>query len=174
VERSAGGSRSRLAASLVLAVLSLGTASRPQALRPLGPDLAALVHDAIADRFAAGNIPDLSLIEDRTHVFVLNELRAARAMLTEDALPQMEKTTFELISLEEAETKASQSGREVPYIAVDEPRIDGAAGTLSLGVDIALPRVAGMIKMCCCAGRAEFRRTPERWVFQKWAQMTCS
>jgi len=166
--------RSSLAAAVALAVASLGSASRPQALRPLGPDLAALVHDAIADRFSAGDIPDLNLIEDRKHVLVLNEMRTARLRLTPDALPQSEKTTFDLISLEEAETQASRSQRALAYIAVDEPQIDGAVATLSIGVDIATPRLAGMVKLCCCSGRGEFRRTPDGWIFQKWGQMTCS
>jgi hypothetical protein len=102
-------------------------------------------------------------------------LRARAAAMTGVAVPKLPNTTFELLSFREAETIAKHTGREVAFIRVDAPRIEGASAAIVLGVDIASPPDTDMVKMCCCTGRAELRRAAgDRWVFVKWSQTTCS
>src|SRR5439155_1428444 len=125
---------------------------------------------ALADRFKAGDIPDINLLPDRTRVLVRKELVDAKLTLTADALPNLPATTFEIISLQEAETLARRTGRDVVYLAVDNPHIDGDAATISLGIDVATHSNAGVVKMCCCTGRAEYRKRAGTWVFVKWRE----
>ena len=133
-----------------------------------------LVRQALDDRFKAGDIPDLDLLEERAHVLVLKEMPRPRLQLSARALPKIAGTEFELIGANEASARAERSRKDVVFLTVNDPRIEGAAAFVWLGVDLAMPSKAGVVKMCCCTGRAEFRKADGRWVFVKWGGMTCS
>ena len=148
--------------------------SQNDAVRAATSEIEDLVRQALDDRFKAGDIPDLELLQERAHVLVLKEMPRARLQLSARALPTIAGTEFELIGADEASARAERSRKDVVYLTVNDPRIEGAAAFLWLGVDLAVPSKAGVVKMCCCAGRAEFRRAGDRWVFVKWAAMTCS
>jgi len=160
-------------AILVAAATLLQAQSRTE-YRPVSSDTEHFIRAAIADRFKAGDIPDLNLLPDRTRVLVRKELVDAKVTLTADALPNLPAMTFEIISLQEAEALARRTGRDVVYLTVDNPCIDGDAATISFGIDVAMPRKAGMVNLCCCTGRAEYRLRAGTWVFVKWRQMICS
>lgn len=179
--RSEGArSRSRLVALVAGGVLAgwgaavLVAAGQLPAAREVNPEVEAFVREAIADRFAAGRIPDMGMIEDRRHVFVLKQMPGDRFAVTPDALPKLPNTTLEPITVQDAEAMAKRTGRDVVYLVVGDPRVDGDTASLVLGVDLALPPDAGLVKMCCCTGRASFRRISNRWVFEKWVSQTCS
>ena len=159
---------------VLVATATLTQAQSRAEYPPVSADTEHFIRAAIADRFKAGDIPDLNLLPDRTRVLVRKELVDAKLTLTADALPNLPATTFEMISLQEAETLARRTGRDVVYLAVDNPHIDGDAATISIGIDVAMPSKVGVVKMCCCTGRAEYRNRAAMWVFVKWRQMICS
>jgi len=148
--------------------------AQPPAPRSVSPRIAEFVRQALADRFTAGDIPDLGLVEDRTHVFVRREMFGDGLLLGPDALPAMPGVKFELVALKEAEARAAHSGRNVVFISVDRPQVSGDTASIWLGVDIAVPPRSGVIKMCCCTSLAEFRRADDRWAFVKYSRTTCS
>jgi hypothetical protein len=104
---------------------------------------------------------------------VLTELKVANLPLNKRAMPSMRGCRFESISSEDADAVAARTRRDVVYIGVDTPHIDGDSATISLGVDFA-PADKSAVKMCCCTSRAEFRRRTGRWTFVKWTGTTCS
>ena len=124
--------RSR-SAVLVAAATLLQAQSRTE-YRTVSSDTEHFIRAAIADRFKAGDIPDLNLLPDRTRVLVRKELVDAKLTLTADALPNLPATTFEMISLQEAETLARRTGRDIVNLTVDNPHIDGDAATISLTI----------------------------------------
>ena len=165
------------AASVLLftAAVTMTGAAAPQAADPHARgEVVRFVREALRDRVLSGDIPDFTLIGDRHRLAVLARMRAAEAWLTQDYLPDVPDTSFELITLGDAEARAKQTGREVVYLVVDAPRLDGDEGTITLGVDMAMPGEPGTVKLCCCIGRAQFHKAAERWVFVKWISKTCS
>ena len=142
--------------------------------RAASPEIEDFVRQAIEDRFKAGDIPDLGLLDARAHVPLLRELPRARLQLSHRALPVIDGTTFELMGLDEARLRADRTRAAVAYLTVDDPRIDGDTGSLRLGADLTMPAKPGGVKTCCCVGRAEFRRAQSLWVFVKWSAMTCA
>jgi len=168
------GDRVAIAAVLTLAVVVSTTRAQPRSALPeASAEIQDLVRDAIADRFRADDIPDINLLPDRTHVFVLRELGSAHLKLTDRALPSLREAHFALISADDTHAMAARTGRDVVYIAVDGPLINGDSATISLGVDF-VPANTSSVKMCCCSGRAQFSKAAERWTFVKWISMTCS
>jgi hypothetical protein len=165
------------AASVLLfaAAARLTGAAAPQAENPHARgEIVRFVREALRDRVLAGDIPDFTLIGDRHRLPVLARMPGAEVWLTQDYLPDVPDTSFELITLGDAEARAKQTGREVVYLVVDAPRIEGDEGTITLGVDMAMPEKPGTVKLCCCTGRAQFHKAAERWVFVKWISETCS
>ena len=159
-----------MAAVVAAAVLH---AQAPAMGREAGAKIQDFVREAIADRFQAGDIPDMNLLRDRSHVYVSRELPSDSVQLTERALPNIPDSRFELISFAELSAMAARTRSDVFYIAVDSPRIEQESATISLGVDF-VAASKETLKMCCCSGRGEFRRTESRWAFVKWISMTCS
>jgi len=168
------GGRIAITAVLTVAVVLSTARAQPRSAFPeASVEIQDLVRDAIADSFQAGDIPDIDLLPDGNHVFVLRELGGAQLQLTDRALPVLRKAHFTLISAGDAHAMAARTGRDVVYIAVDSPQINGDTAAISLGVDF-VPAHTGSVKMCCCSGRAQFSKTPEGWTFVKWISITCS
>jgi len=168
------GDQIAIAAVLTLAVVV--SAARPQP-RNAFPEASAqiqdLVRDAIADRFRAGDIPDINLLPDRSRVLVRRELPSDSVQLTERALPKLTGSRFELISFADAQVMTAATAHDVVYIVVDAPRIEDDTATISLGVDFVAADKAAL-KMCCCSGRARFRRKADHWSFADWSSISCS
>jgi hypothetical protein len=166
--------RIAIAAVLTVAVVASTARAQPGSAFPeASAEIQDLVRDAIADRFQAGDIPDISLLPDRAHVLLLKELRSANLQLSERALPSIRDTRFELMSAAAADAAAERTGRDLIYIAVDSPQVDRDTAAISLGVDF-VPANTRSVKMCCCSGRAQFSKTAQRWTFVKWISITCS
>jgi hypothetical protein len=148
-------------------------AQAPATYREAGAKIQDFVREAIADRFQAGDIPDMNLLRDRSHVYVSKELPSDGVQLTERALPKIPGLRFELISFAELSAMAARTRSDVFYIAVDSPRLEPESATISLGIDF-VAASKDTLKMCCCTGHGEFRMTANRWAFVKWTSMTCS
>jgi hypothetical protein len=138
------------------------------------PEMEVLVKQAVEDRFGARDLPDGNLLGKATRIEIREEMPDAGLTLSRTALPQRVGYTFFLISEAAAQTEADRVGRAVYFITVDRPSIVEDTATISLGVDVVSPREPKSIKMCCCAGQAQFRRAGDRWSFVKWARMICS
>jgi hypothetical protein len=138
------------------------------------PEIEDFVRQALQDRFRAGDIPDMSLLDDRAHVFVLKEMPRAGLLLSTNALPTIDGTMFELIGLGEVKARAERTRQDAVYLAADDPRIDGATGFVRLGTNLTVPAKPDVIQTCCCVGRAEFKKVGSRWIFVKWGAMTCA
>ena len=133
-----------------------------------------LVRQALQDRFGADDIPDLALLEDRSHVLLSSELRRARLQLTARALPRIEGTRFALIGVADAQALADRSHHDVVSLTVDDPAIEGDRASLWIGTDLTIPSQKGVVRMCCCEGRGDFKKMDGRWIFVKWALTRCS
>ena len=162
----------RVCAALLVASASLAQAPSRASL-PLAPDdVQAFVRAALADRLRGNDIPDGNLLQSR-RIGVRDVMPQAHLALKEMALPQV---TYELFLQSPADAQAEADRRNAPvaYLIVDDPIITGDAATLWLGVDTAIPRASGLLKLCCCTGKAEYRRVDDSWVFVKWSSMVCS
>ena len=140
---------------------------------PLASDeVQAFVRAALADRLRANDIPDGNLLQSR-RVGVRSVMPQAHLALNETALPQV---TYELFLQSPAEAQAEADRRNTPvaFLIVDSPAINGDTATLTLGVDMATPRSSHLVKLCCCAGTAEYQRSGSTWVFVKWSSIVCS
>jgi hypothetical protein len=138
------------------------------------PDIELLVKQAVEDRLGAKDLPDGHLLGKATRIAIREEMPEAGLKLGRGAVPQRDGYAFSLISGAAAQAEADRVGRPVFFITVDRPSITDDTATISLGVDVASPREPTSIKMCCCTGQGQFRRTGDRWTFVKWAQMICS
>jgi hypothetical protein len=142
--------------------------------RLAAPDIELLVKQSVEDRFGARDVPDGNLLGKATRIAIREQMPEAGLKLGRGALPQRDGYTFFLIAEAAVQAEADRAGRPVFFIAVDRPSITDDTATISLGVDVVSPREPKSIKMCCCTGQGQFRRTGGRWTFVKWVQMICS
>jgi hypothetical protein len=133
-----------------------------------------LVRQALEDRIAAQDIPDGNLLRNATKTAIREEMPRSGLKLSRGAVPQLQGFEFYLISEATAQGEADKTRRPVYFITVDVPSIAGETATISIGVDLVLPRDSADVKLCCCTGSAEFRRLENRWKFVKWASTVCS
>jgi hypothetical protein len=172
--------RFRIALALCAALLGaaglygvrLGVAAQSE-LRPAAPEIEQLVKQAIEDRLAAGDLPDLKLLGTPARIAVGEEMPEAGLKLGPGALPQREGHEFHFISQTAAQRQADRDLRAVHFIAVDVPAITGEVATLRLGVDVALPSRVAQMKMCCCWAQGRFRLADGRWTFVQWLNIYC-
>jgi hypothetical protein len=149
--------------------------ARAQSPEPMATsDIDVLVKQAVEDRFGARDLPDGNLLGKASRIAIREEMPEAGLKLNRGALPQRGGYEFFLISEVAAQAEADRVGRPVYFITVDRPSITDDTATISLGVDVVSPHEPKTIKMCCCTGQGQFRRTGGRWTFVKWGQMMCS
>jgi quercetin dioxygenase-like cupin family protein len=147
----------------------------PFASYPLAaPDVQQFVRMALMDRVRANDVPDLNLLHASHRIAVRDVMPTAHLALNESALPQLDPYHFFLLSPADAQAVADRRKQTMPFLTVDQPSIDGDTATVWLGVDIAAPADPNMIRLCCCTGRAEFRRSGGGWAFVKWLVTICS
>jgi creatinine amidohydrolase/Fe(II)-dependent formamide hydrolase-like protein len=142
--------------------------------RPVDRDVEDFIRQALADRVRAGDIPDVGMLGAGRRIAVRPEMPAAQLTLGPGALPMVAGFEFVLLTAANAETEATRTKKNVPYLTVDRATIAGGEATLTLGVDFAAPGGGAAIKMCCCEGVAKFRRNGDRWVFVAWTGTRCS
>ncbi|MEZ5288407.1 MAG: hypothetical protein R2712_27095 [Vicinamibacterales bacterium] len=129
------------------------------------------VRAALSDRIAANDFPDHSLLRSEDPIIIRSEMPAARAALTQAALPTGRR--FALMSVEDLQVYADRVRRPVYFIAVDTPEIDGDRGQVWLGVEVVAPR-PGWVSLCCCRGGARFERSgADTWQFVDWYLLEC-
>jgi len=158
--------------ALLMLVVALSLV-RPQANTAASADIESLIKQALEDRLAENDIPD-GILLGRTRVAILQVMPKTGQTLTDRALPQREGTEFYLLSSKDAQAEADRTGRNVSYIFVDQPTIDGDNGSLAIGVDFVMPRDKKVVKACCCTGFGQFKRVAGKWTLLKWARMICA
>ena len=161
----------------VLACVSGGADAQPRLPGPAplaSADVQAFVSQALEDRLAARNIPDQALLDGATRIGVREGMPLSGLRLGAASLPRRAGVEFYLTSASAAQAEADKTRRSVYYLIVDRASVAGDSATASLGVDVALPSDPNTVKLCCCAGDGQFRRTNGRWSFVSWQQMVCS
>jgi len=141
------------------------------------PDVQAFVRAAIADRFAAGDIPDLKVAvrDNQQSVAILAEMPTPGLRLSAAALPTGRTISFRLVSRAEAQTLANQTQEFVRFIAVDLIAFTSTEATLMMGGEFVMPNGPNNVKLCCCSRAARFVRTPGGWGFAAWSfQLSCA
>lgn len=157
--------------ALLMLVVALSLI-RPQANVAPSAEIESLIKQALEDRLAEHDIPD-GILLGRTRIAILQVMPRTGQTLTTRALPQREGTEYYLLTSKDAQAEADRTGRNVPYVVVDQPTIDGDTGSLAIGVDFAMPRDKKSEKSCCCTGFGQFKRVTGKWTFQKWARIIC-
>ena len=157
--------------ALLMLVVALSLV-RPQANVAPSAEIESLIKQALEDRLAEHDIPD-GILLGRTRIAILQVMPRTGKRLTDRALPQREGAEYYLLSTKDAQAEADRTGRNVPYIVVDQPTIDGDTGSLAIGVDFVMPREKKSEKLCCCTGVGQFKHVAGKWTFLKWTRMIC-
>lgn len=130
-------------------------------------DVNAVIHQVLADRITARDIPDFGLLSGAKRIAVRSGAGLSLA-LGKDALPVIEGYELRLISSEEAQAEAERTGTNVHFIVVDRFRSFGDTVSLWIGVDFAMAPNPDAVKLCCCSRSLTYRRANDRWVFVRW------
>jgi hypothetical protein len=163
-----------LVAVAVLGVTGTRARSAQSAATPASPEIEAFVRAALQDRFAADDIPDLSLARAPHRIGIRREMGRAHLLLSDSALPSIDGYEFFLQPEADAQAIADARNSGVLQIVVDEPRINGDAATISIGTDQVLPRDPNLVKLCCCTATLQFHRVKDRWTFVRSIAVVCS
>jgi hypothetical protein len=170
--------RTLLSALVIASAVVSDGAFAPSALRQwssTAPEpVQSFVRASLADRFRAGDIPDLKILDASRRIGVRSVMPEAHQTLTDAALPVVEGYQFFLLSPDDAQATADREKKNVTFVTVDLPEPDSDPATIVIGVGMIVPRHSGVITLCCCAGKAEFRRAHDAWTFAKWSYVRCS
>ncbi len=173
--------RHSLTLGVVLFVASVAHAQAPEPgsvdlhqRRAVDPTIQRFVRDAIADRFAARDLPDFGLLPESGDIWIRQETDNPNSELTNDALPQLNNRQFRLIQQSVAQARADASGTSIVFITVGRVVVNGADASINLGVDTVDPRSPGTIKLCCCSGDAKYQQVGDEWKFVRWESQVCS
>jgi len=147
---------------------------QPTVLRPASAEVDVLIREALEDRLAARNLPDMGFLGTSTRVSIREEMPSAGLRIGVKAVPQTLGSEFRLTSLSALQSEADRISTAVYFIAVDSPVITGELATVWLGVSMVLPDKPGVVMLCCCAAEGQFRRVDGRWTFGRWMRRTCS
>lgn len=140
--------------------------------RPAASELELFARRAVEDRLAAGDLPDMELLEDSRRISVRREMPLAGLELGPATRPEVVGLKLDLVSQAALQERADRLGLAVFFIGVDRPVISGDTATIALGVDIAVPTRSGPY-LCCCTGEARFRRAEPGWTFEEWESVWC-
>jgi len=132
------------------------------------------VRHALADRFAARDIPDFGMLPESSDIWIRQETGNPNSDLTTDALPQSNNRQFRLIQQSVAQARADATGTSIVFITVGQVVVNGADATIGLGVDTVDPRSPNTIKLCCCWSEAKYQRVGDKWKFVRWEGGVCS
>jgi hypothetical protein len=136
-------------------------------------DIHALVRQAIEDRIAARDIPDLDLRRHSPSLLIRREM-SRTLMLDSNAVPQVSGFSFQLRTSAELQVEADQTHTSIMFIIANSAGVTGNTAFVDLGTDIVFPSDPKVIKMCCCVGNGRFNRVESRWVFERWSNIVCS
>ena len=165
--------RTSLPLLLLGALACARAAQRPADLAPLRPapaEVETFVGAALADRFAAGDIPDQELVSEEDPVYVFEEMERSAYRLGAAALPRVEDTRFALLTRTQARDLA-YGRRGLALIEVDDVEITGDQAKLTMGVST-YPDVTREMHYGSGSGPAEFRRGADgEWSFVGWGAL---
>lgn len=162
-------------AATVIAILATVPLTGSPWSQSAAPDaVQAFVRAALMDRFRANDIPDYKVLGTSHRIGIRSSMPEAAMLLTDASLPDVDGYAFFLLSPSEAQTTADRRSETVAFITVDRPVLEGDTATVWLGVDVAAPTHPNTIRLCCCSGKAEYRRIRDGWSFVKWSTMICS
>jgi hypothetical protein len=161
-----------VASAVILSARQLPNRTTPLPDAP--GDIQTLVRQAIEDRMAAQNIPDLDFRRPSPTLLIRREMPRAKMMLGPDAVPQVSGYTFLLRTNTELQLEAEQTHTSTMFIIVNSAGITGNTALVDLGTDVVFPSVPKVSKQCCCVGNGRFNRVGSRWVFERWVDMVCS
>jgi hypothetical protein len=169
-----------LTIGLALFVTSVAYAQAPtsaidtQHRQAASPAIQAFVRQAIADRFAARDIPDFGMLSESGEILIRQETGNPNSDLTFEAVPQTNDRPFLLIQQSVAQARADATATSIVFITVGRVVVNGPDATINLGVDTVDPRSPGTIKLCCCSGDAKYHRVGDEWKFVRWESQVCS
>jgi len=164
--------------ALVLRVASVAGAQTPEPggtvhRRAANPTIQAFVRQALTDRFAAHDIPDMGMLPETGEVLIRQETGNPDSDLTTESLPQATNRQFRLIQKSVAQARADATGTTIVFIFVGRVVVNGADATIMMGVDTVDRRSPGTVKMCCCQGEARYQRVGDQWKFMRWESSVC-
>ena len=172
-KRSKAFARIRSAKAFALLLACLATAQAPK-LKPASAEIEDFIHQALADRMAAGALSDFDLVGKSRRILVLDELPNAGLRISLKALPASSLHKYVPLSNAAIQAEADRAKETLYFITIDQPVITGDEATVWLGVDLTEPTGSKMVKLCCCASQDLFRRSQERWQFVKSLMRRCS
>lgn len=140
--------------------------------RAAASELELFAKHAVEDRLAAGDLPDLGMLEGSRRIIVRREMPWAGLKLGPAARPAVVGFELDLVPQVVIQKRANKMGLAVYYIGVDYPEITGDTAMISLGIDVAVPRGSGPY-LCCCTGKARFSRSELGWTFVEWTSEWC-
>jgi hypothetical protein len=168
-----------LCTGVVAALLVLvGSVTAPVAARQILPSQAevdAFVRDVLFDALTTSRFVDIGIVRrpNVTSYKVRSDLKPLNMRATNAALPDV-PFTLTLITNNEAEALADQTGRFVSFIAIDIDGLTPMEAFVQVGTDIEIPPRRGLIKLCCCMTRARYEKQGSKWVFLRSRETVCS
>ena len=158
---------------IVACVLTAAAGAQPTPTPEAPQQIQILVKQALEDRLAANNIPDLNLARSQARIAIRQDMPRSDMSLTSEALPHVEGYEFYLSSAANLQADADRTARDIFFITVDQPSIENDTATISIGTDIVFPQAPTRFKLCCCVGTGQFHKDGV-WTFVKWARLICS
>jgi hypothetical protein len=158
----------RKLAIVAYAIVTLSCASKPDSARSEGlTDMDALVMEVLRQAFAdPKNLPDRQLLPANGPITIRAEVLTAGHGITlkAAALPVMEKTRLQLLTLAELQELADRRRGPVYFVAVNNVAVNGEAATAWVGVDLVTPSTEpSSVKLCCCRQSTAYRRSIHGW-----------
>lgn len=99
-------------------------------LQPLDSALETFVRQALEDRLAVSDIPDIKLLGTTKRIGIREEIPLAGLKLSSGALPRRTGYEFYLVSRSAAQSMADQTRQHVYLITVDRPSMSGSSATV--------------------------------------------
>jgi hypothetical protein len=164
-----------LATWLAVMWSSVGTTAwlQPNAtLQPASAEIETLVREVLESQLMA-KFPDFHLLDRSRPIAIRADVPMTGLLLSDAALPRIEKHEFRLVSLAEAQAEADRVQQPFRFIEVERVAITGDMGTLTMGVELTLPSNSNFVKMCCCNAAVVFRRLNDRWTFVSLDLVRC-
>ena len=155
---------------------AFNSVTAPSAARqslPSQEDVDAFVRDVLIDALSTARFTDIGRGHLRYNV--RSDLKPLEMRATVAALPDV-PVPLTLMTSDEAQALAEQTGQIVSFIIIDITSLTTSEATIHIGTDIAMPRRPGqpMIKLCCCYAQARYTRQNARWTFVRGGLTVCA
>ncbi len=122
----------------------------------------------------AKDLPDIGILPKKGAIVVRTEIPRQQLTIDRRALPNINGTSFVLMTREEIQEKANRDDDPFTYIVIDSIEFKDAIASVRVGTDMAIPEGSGLGKLCCCKGLAIFKLQDGRWIFERWKEEICA